>query len=92
MNRSMLIAALLATLSLAACEKPTVVNVPATPVAVPGVDGRLRRYGSCPPLPGTPTYPVDKLAQSDLAHRPDPTQRQKQQRRQHPCVDRTRTC
>jgi hypothetical protein len=39
MNRSMLIAALLATLSLAACEKPTVVNVPATPVAVPGPAG-----------------------------------------------------
>ena len=35
MNRSMLIAAL----SLAACEKPTVVNVPATPVAVPGPAG-----------------------------------------------------
>ena len=26
---------LLATLSLAACDRPTVVNVPATPVAVP---------------------------------------------------------
>jgi hypothetical protein len=39
MNRSMLMAALLATLSLAACEKPTVVNVPATPVAVPGPAG-----------------------------------------------------
>jgi len=39
MNRSMLIAALLATLSLAACEKSTVVNVPATPVAVPGPAG-----------------------------------------------------
>ena len=39
MNRSMLIAALLVTLSLAACEKPTVVNVPATPVAVPGPAG-----------------------------------------------------
>ena len=35
MNRTMLISALLATLSLAACDKPTVVNVPATPVVVP---------------------------------------------------------
>jgi hypothetical protein len=35
MNRSILISALLSTLSLAACEKPTVVNVPATPAATP---------------------------------------------------------
>ena len=39
MNRSMLIAALLAALSLAACDKPTVVNVPPTPAAVPGPAG-----------------------------------------------------
>ena len=39
MNRSMLISALLATLSLAACDRPTVVNVPATPAAVPGPAG-----------------------------------------------------
>ncbi len=39
MNRSMLMLALLATLSLAACEKPTVVNVPAAPAAVPGPAG-----------------------------------------------------
>lgn len=40
MNRTLLIAALLATLGLAACEKqPVVVNVPATPVAVPGPAG-----------------------------------------------------
>ena len=39
MNRSLLTVALLATLSLAACDKPTVVNVPATPVAVPGPAG-----------------------------------------------------
>jgi len=39
MNRTLLISALLATLSLAACDKPTVVNVPATPVAVPGPAG-----------------------------------------------------
>jgi hypothetical protein len=39
MNRSILTSALLGTLSLVACEKPTVVNVPATPVAVPGPTG-----------------------------------------------------
>ena len=39
MNRSILVGALLAALTLAACEKPTVVNVPATPVAVPGPAG-----------------------------------------------------
>lgn len=39
MNRMILISALLATLGLAACDKPTVVNVPATPVAVPGPAG-----------------------------------------------------
>jgi hypothetical protein len=39
MNRSMLMLALLATLSLAACDRPTVVNVPATPAAVPGPAG-----------------------------------------------------
>ncbi len=41
MNRSILIPALLATLSLAACDQPTVVNVPApaAPVAVPGPAG-----------------------------------------------------
>lgn len=39
MNRSTLILALLATLGLGACDRPTVVNVPATPVAVPGPAG-----------------------------------------------------
>ena len=39
MNRSILISALLATLSLAACDRPTVVNVPAAPAAVPGPAG-----------------------------------------------------
>ena len=38
MNRSILIPVLLAASSLAACDKPTVVNVPA-PVAVPGPAG-----------------------------------------------------
>jgi len=39
MNRSILLSALLATLSLAACDKPTTINVPAAPVAVPGPAG-----------------------------------------------------
>lgn len=39
MNRSMLIAALFSALSLVACDRPTVVNVPATPAAVPGPAG-----------------------------------------------------
>jgi hypothetical protein len=39
MNRSILMAALIATLTFAACDKPTVVNVPAAPVAVPGPSG-----------------------------------------------------
>jgi hypothetical protein len=39
MNRSIMTSALLATLSLVACEKPNVVNVPAAPVAVPGPPG-----------------------------------------------------
>ena len=40
MNRSMLLAAMLAAVTLAACDKqPTVVNVPATTVAVPGPAG-----------------------------------------------------
>ena len=52
MNRSILISALLATLALAACDKRTVVNVPATPatpaapVVVPGPPGPQGATGS----------------------------------------------
>jgi hypothetical protein len=46
MNHTLLISALLATLSLAACDNPTVVNVPATPVAVPGPAGPQGETGS----------------------------------------------
>jgi hypothetical protein len=46
MNRTLLISVLLATLSLAACDRPTVVNVPATPVAVPGPAGPQGATGS----------------------------------------------
>ena len=47
MNRSMLLAALLAVLTLAACDRqPTVVNVPANTVAVPGPAGPQGATGS----------------------------------------------
>jgi hypothetical protein len=46
MNRSILVSALFAVLSLAACDKPTVVNVPATPAAVPGPPGPQGATGS----------------------------------------------
>ena len=46
MNRTLLITTLLATLGLAACDNPTVVNVPATPVAVPGPAGPQGETGS----------------------------------------------
>lgn len=46
MKHSILFAALIATLSLAACDKPTVVNVPATNVPVPGPAGPQGATGS----------------------------------------------
>jgi len=46
MNRSLLISALLATLSLAACDRPAVVTVPASTVAVPGPAGPQGPTGS----------------------------------------------
>lgn len=48
MNHALLISisAVLVTLSLAACDQPTVVNVPATPVAVPGPAGPQGETGS----------------------------------------------
>ncbi len=52
MNHALLISAVLATLSLAACDRPTVVNVPATPVAVPGPAGPQGEAGS----PGATGY------------------------------------
>ena len=45
MNRSMLMAALLAALSLAACDRPSVVTVP-VPVAVPGPAGPTGATGN----------------------------------------------
>jgi len=46
MNHTLLIAAFTATLSLAACDRPTVVTVPATPAAVPGPAGPQGEAGS----------------------------------------------
>ena len=45
MNHPILLSALLATLSLTACDKPTVVNVP-TPVVTPGPAGPTGATGS----------------------------------------------
>ncbi len=45
-NRVMLISALFVALSLSACDRPTVVNVPATPVAVPGPAGPAGEAGT----------------------------------------------
>lgn len=46
MNKSILIVALVATLGLAACDRPAVVTVPATPVAVPGPPGPTGATGN----------------------------------------------
>jgi len=46
MNHSILIPTLLAMLSLSACDRPTVVNVPAPPAAVPGPAGPAGATGS----------------------------------------------
>ena len=45
MNRSILISALFVALSLSACDKPTVVNVPADTVVVPGPAGPAGEAG-----------------------------------------------
>jgi len=39
MNRTLMTLAMFGALSLAACDKPTVVNVPAAPAATPGPAG-----------------------------------------------------
>ena len=70
MNRSILLSALLAALSLTACEKPTVVNVPASsttavpvPVPVPGPAGPQGATGD-PGKPGSSTVIVVEPAAS----------------------------
>lgn len=59
MNRSILIAALLAALALAACDRPVVVNTPPAPVAVPGPAGPPDATGS-QGSPGAPGYDGSK--------------------------------
>jgi len=46
MNRSLVFAAPLLVLSLFGCDRPTVVNVPPTPVAVPGPAGPQGETGN----------------------------------------------
>ncbi len=46
MKSTMLIFALLTTLGLAACDRPAVITVPATPVAVPGPAGPTGATGA----------------------------------------------
>ena len=45
MNHSMSLLALLAAVSLTACDRPTVINNPGTPVAVPGPAGATGATG-----------------------------------------------
>lgn len=58
MKYSILMAAFAAAMGLSACDKPTVVNVPATTVPVPGPAGPSGTDGS-PGAPGTPGRPGD---------------------------------
>ena len=46
MKHTLLISAMLAALSLVACERATVINVPPTPVAVPGPAGATGATGA----------------------------------------------
>lgn len=46
MNHALLTFALLGALSLAACDKPTVVNVPPAPTATPGPAGPAGETGA----------------------------------------------
>lgn len=46
MRYSMILVGLLTVLGLSACEKPTVINTPPTPVAVPGPPGPAGEPGS----------------------------------------------
>jgi len=52
MKYSMMLVGLLTVLGLSACEKPTVINNPPTPVAVPGPAGP----SGAPGAPGSPGY------------------------------------
>jgi len=52
MRYSMILVGLLTVLGLSACEKPTVINTPPTPVAVPGPTGPAGTPGAT----GSPGY------------------------------------
>lgn len=45
MKNSILLVLLVSAFGLSACDKPTVINVPATPVAVPGPQGEAGAPG-----------------------------------------------
>ena len=53
----MLLSALIAASTLAACDRPTVVNVPATPVAVAGPAGPAGSQGMAGGSKGDPGKP-----------------------------------
>ena len=53
MNHSISMLALLAAFSLTACDRPTVVNNPSTPVAVPGPAGPTGGTGATGATGGT---------------------------------------
>jgi len=59
--------ALLTVLGLAACEKPTVVNVPPTPTVVPGPPGPPGAPGA-PGSPGNPGASGDSGAKGDTGN------------------------
>lgn len=53
MNNPFVLVSLLAVAGLSACDRPTVVNVPATPVAVPGPAGPAGATGATGNTGGT---------------------------------------
>ncbi|MBS1133184.1 MAG: hypothetical protein H6R02_325 [Burkholderiaceae bacterium] len=71
MNRSMLASTLFAvlSLSLSACDKPTVVNVPAAPAAVPGPPGPQGATG----IQGETGYQGDTGTQGETGKTGDAT-------------------
>lgn len=69
MKTSMLLATLVATLGLAACDRPTVVNTPPTPVVVPGPAGPQGDSGKAG-APGTPGSAAVIVVPSTAASEP----------------------
>ena len=62
MKHSIPVVGLLAVLSLSACDRPTVVNAPATPIVVPGPSGPPGAPGS----PGTPGTTGDSVSNTTV--------------------------